>query len=713
MKFTVFALLALLSVGTASGQGKATASPTPTPTPSPQTIRENVTVSADQPQPIDEVSKTVNVITGQEMRERADFALSESLRSIPGFRIQQLGGFGRTATIKTRGLRNQDTAVLIDGIRLRDASAITGDASPFLSDITLTSVSRIEVLRGSGSSLYGTNAIGGTVDLQTPKPVSGMHGQISYAAGGLGLQRFRGNISDGTRDGEFGFNLAVARTVYAKGIDGQDDAHNTNIQSRFEYDPFSRTNISARFFVSDAYVRLNANPDTLGELPISNSGVIFARPGTNFIWDENDPDANQKSKFFNGQIVLTQIIDPKTSLRAFYSGLKTSRKNDNGVLGPGFQSASTSFFDGTIQTANATINWSPNSVHDVKAGYEFEHEKFGNRGLTPSGFDDFSTKAFQSSNTIFVQDVSSLLNGPLQIAGGFRAQFFSLKVPKFSLANAPYSGLSLNDPPTAYTFDGAASYFIERSGTKLRAHVGNGYRVPSLYERFGTFFSSFGTPSFVALGDPYLKPEKTIAFDGGVEQYFAKQKVKLTAAYFYTKLIDTIGYGNFVPNIGSTTRPFGGYVNQKGGIARGGEFSGTLKPTRSTDIFASYTYTNSVQREGQVFGSGIIQTLGIPRHQFTFVATQRIDRFWINADVLAASDYLAPIFSSSTFDTYVYRFNGNRRVDLTGGYTFPIKKYNFSLRVFGTIENLFGQHYFENGFRTVPRNARAGVSFGF
>ena len=198
-----------------------------------------------------------------------------------------------------------------------------------------------------------------------------------------------------------------------------------------------------------------------------------------------------------------------------------------------------------------------------------------------------------------------------------------------------------------------------------------------------------------------------------MEQYFAKQKVKLTAAYFYTKLIDTIGYGNFVPNIGSTTRPFGGYVNQKGGIARGGEFSGTLKPTRSTDIFASYTYTNSVQREGQVFGSGIIQTLGIPRHQFTFVATQRIDRFWINADVLAASDYLAPIFSSSTFDTYVYRFDGNRRVDLTGGYTFPIKKYKFSLRVFGTIENLFGQHYFENGFRTVPRNARAGVSFGF
>src|SRR5206468_12458774 len=114
---------------------------------------------------------------------RADFSLVEALQTIPGFRVQQLGGFGRTASIKTRGLRNQDTAVLIDGIRFRDASAITGDASPFLSDFTLTSVNRIEVLRGSGSSLYGTNAIGGVIDFQTPEPQQGWHGQVSGAAG--------------------------------------------------------------------------------------------------------------------------------------------------------------------------------------------------------------------------------------------------------------------------------------------------------------------------------------------------------------------------------------------------------------------------------------------------------------------------------------------------------------------------------------------------
>ncbi len=683
------------------------------------TIREEVTVniSANKNQTIDEVSKTINVIDAQEMRDRADFSLTETLRTIPGFRVQQLGGFGRTASVKTRGLRNQDTAILLDGIRFRDASAITGDASPFLSDFTLTSVSRIEVLRGSGSSLYGTNAIGGTIDFQTPKPQTGFHGNLSGAFGDLGLRRFRGNISDATRDGKFGFNLGVSRTVYTKGIDGEDDAHNTNFQTRIEYNPISEKigygmNISARFFVSDAYVRLNSNPDTFGTLPATNAQIINANQGVNFVFDANDADNFQKSKFFNGQVVLTQIINKDLVFQGFYSGLKTSRKNENGVLGVGFQSASVSIFDGTIQTANGKFNWTAGKYNQVTFGYEFEHEKFGNDGFTPSGTGNFFTRVRQSSNTIFAQDLISLMSGRLQIAGGFRAQFFNLKLPTFSANNAPYANLALENPPNAFTFDGAVSYFFEKTKTKLRAHVGNGYRVPSLYERFGTFYSSFSS-SFIALGDPNLKPEKTIAFDFGVEQNLFENRARLSAVYFYTQLDQTIGFGNVVPNIGTTTRPFGGYLNTKGGIARGGEFSANVKATDSTDIFASYTFTNSDQRTPQVSGNANISTLGIPKHQFTLTATQRFKDFWVNFDFLATNSYLAPIFSNSVFRTYVYRFNGNRRADLTAGYTFKMRKETLNLRLFGTIENLFDYEYFENGFRTVGRNGRIGLSFGF
>ncbi len=677
-----------------------------------QPIREFVTISADAKQEIDQISKTVDLLNGQQMRDRADITLADSLRTIPGFRVQQLGGFGRTASIKSRGLRNQDTAVLLDGMRLRDASSITGDASPFLSDLTLTSVSRVEVLRGPGSSLYGTNSIGGTIDLQTPLPQDGWHGQLSGAAGGLGLGRFRGNISKGFGDGKFGFNAALARTVYTKGIDGDDDANNINFQSRVEINPTEKTNLSFRAFYSDAFVALNSNPDTLGVSPPTNSGIIDAKADVNFVADANDPDNSQRSKFLNGQFVVTQVINSDLVLRGSYSGLTTSRQNDSGPLGVGYQSSSTSLFKGTINTLIGHLEWTPAGGQRFTAGYEFERETFRSEGSTPSGTEDFFTDAAQSSSVIYAQHLMGFDDGRLQIGGGIRAQFFRLGAAGFSLTNPPYSNLSLDDPPSAVTFDGSASYFFSKSGTKIRTHAGSGYRVPSLYERFGTFFNTFPTNSFVALGDPSLKPERTAAFDAGVDQYLVGRKITLSAVYFYSRLIDTIGYGFSVPNIGSTVRPFGGYLNTKGGSARGVELSANIKPTSSTEIFASYTRTDSRQREPQVAGSGVLRSLAIPEDQFTLTATQRFGRFWINADLLATSSYLAPVTDSQSFSTYVYRFEGNRRIDLTAGYTFSLAD-RYSLRVFGTVENLLDAKYFENGFRTAGQNARFGISFGF
>jgi outer membrane receptor protein involved in Fe transport len=65
------------------------------------------------------------------------------------------------------------------------------------------------------------------------------------------------------------------------------------------------------------------------------------------------------------------------------------------------------------------------------------------------------------------------------------------------------------------------------------------------------------------------------------------------------------------------------------------------------------------------------------------------------------------------FNTYVFRFRGNRRGDLTAGYNFGWKKDKLNLRIFGTIENIFNDKYFENGFKTQRANGRIGISFGF
>jgi len=675
----------------------------------------SIKISAGSSQPISQVSKSVTVVTDQEIKDRNEISLATALSTIPGFRVQQLGGFGRTASIKTRGLRNQDTAILIDGFRLRDPAAITGDASPFISDFSLANVGRVEVLRGSGSSIYGTNAIGGVVDFQTPTPKSNFNGGLIGEYGGLGLKRVRGNVGDGTEDGKFGYNLGVSRIVYSEGIDGEDEAHNTNFQGRIDYDPFSKTNISGRVFASDAFVRLNGSPDTIGALP-GITQIIDANQGLNFASDANDPDNFQLSDFFSGQLAFTQIINPKIVFKVGYQGLKTSRENENGGLGPGFQpfgGTQTGFFRGQIHTLNGKFDWTPVSNNLVTFGYEYEKEKYGNEGIGPFASGNFFANVNQSSNTFFVQNLLGLFDEKLQLAGGFRVQLFSLDSPTFSINNAPYSGLSLSNPPTSYTFDGAASYYLASSGTKLRAHIGNGYRVPSLYERFGTFYSSF-SQSFTALGDPNLEPERAFSFDGGIDQSLADNRVRLSATYFYTELVDTIGYANVAPAIGTTTRPFGGYFNNKGGISRGAEFSGDVKMGGATSVFSSYTFTNSDQRETQVAGSGILQTLGIADHQFTLVATQRFnERLSVNFDFLATSSYLAPIFSNSIFSTRIYRFEGARKGDITGRYELPTYGEKVNLVFFGTVENVFDNEYFENGFQTTGRTARAGLGVKF
>ncbi|MDQ4120163.1 MAG: TonB-dependent receptor [Acidobacteriota bacterium] len=698
-------------------------------------VNEIVTIAAGTAQTVDETSKSVSVLSNREIEQRSEISIVDALRVVPGLRVQQLGGFGRTANIKTRGLRNQDTAVLIDGQRFRDPTAITGDASPFLSDLTVTNVQKIEVLRGSGSSLYGTNAIGGVFNIRTDE--GGGRPRFSFLGegGGLGLLRGRANIAGGAFSDRFKYSLGASHTNLSKGVDRDDAARNTSGVARFSVALSQNTTVSARFYGADSFVQLNSNPDTIGALPAT--GIIDARPlsenelkryengtprnqlnaGTaTFIPDANDPDASQSSRFFNFHTALDGAFNQRSSYRLSYQNLTTRRRNFNGPSGVQFQpfgGNTQSDFDGNIQTFQAKTNLAARS-NLLTIGYGFEREKYGNDNFPVNRAQTNTTDAAQSSNTFVIQDQLEAFSSRLQLSGAFRAQFFNLEMPRFS-ANSPLQNAALDNPPAAYTFDGSAAYFFRSTNTKLRAHAGNGYRVPSLYERFGTFYATFLTPNqFVLLGDPDLKPERSIAFDAGIDQTLQNNRVRLSATYFYTRLIDTIGFESIVPAIGSTSRTSGGYLNTKGGIARGGEFSAEFQPLLTTNIFASYTFTNSDQRQPQVAGSGIVETLGIPVHQFSFVVNQRIvERLNLNFDFVATSAYLAPIFSNQTFQTRIYRFEGQRRGDLTASYEIPTDNDKLRVRLFGTIENVFNQDYYENGFRTAGATGRGGLQLSF
>jgi len=696
---------------------------------------EVVVIAADSAQTDDEVSKAVTVVSRRELEERDEATIVEALRTVPGLRVQQLGGPGALTSIKTRGLRSQDTSLLIDGLRFRDPTAPQGDASAFLSDFVVADTGRVEVLRGSGSSLYGTNAIGGVVNVVTDEGGGPFHGSLLAEGGGLGYARGRAQFAGSAGEAErIVYSAAFSHLNVARGVDRDDAARNTTGQGRVLFRLTPTASLSARLYASDTFAQLNEEPQAIGTIPAT--GIVDARAlsrselrryesGTGlsvldasaatFLPGANDADNSRTGRFFSGALTFAQRPVENFGYAVTYHGLSTRRSFSDGPAVPGDpadfffepQGSARNNFDGSVHTINARTDFRLGSHNLINAGYEFEEENYLNRSfdVTPAG--DSSVDVSERSNTFFIQDQLRFLDNRLQLSAAFRAQTFSLRAPRFTpTAGAPYAGLTFDAPPNAYTGDGSIAYLLRPAGTKLRAHVGNGYRKPALFERFGTFFSGFF--GFSAFGDPRLAPERSIAFDAGIDQPLADGRVRLSATYFYTRLQEVVGFGD-TPN--DPFGRFGGFINTGGGLARGLELSATFAPARALDLFTSYTYTNSDQRRPQI--ENILRSLAIPDHQFTLVATGRIgQRVAVNFDLTASSDYLAPIFDNRTFRTRAYRFDGIFKADVTAGYTLPLSD-SRRLRFFGKVENLFDREYYENGFRTPGIIGKAGASLNF
>lgn len=693
-----------------------------------------VVTASDTAQPVDEVSKAITTINRSEIEERNEFLIPEALRTVPGLRVQQLGGPGAFVSIKTRGLPNQDTAVLIDGLRFRDASAPQGDASGYLSDLFVADTSRVEVLRGSGSSLYGTNAIGGVINIVTDEGGGPLRGNLLLEGGSLGLFRGRAQLAGGAHNDRVAYSVGVAHLNVTRGVDGDDAARNTSGQGRVLFRLAPNATLSARLYASDSFLQLNDDPRPIaGTLP--SGSIIRAVPisraelrryeagapasqldnaGATFIPSANDPDNSRTTRFLSGVLVFTHRPRETFGYTISYQGNLTNGTFRDGPGGTGFEpfGNTRTDLDGRVQTINARTDFRLGTHNLINAGYEFENEKFINRTFPETISDNSTISVIEHSHAVFIQDQLHLLDDRLQLSAAFRAQHFTLNQPKFApVLTSPFRGFNFDAPPNAYTGDGSIAYLFRSTGTKLRTHVGNGYRAPSLFERFGTFFSSFSR-SFEAFGDPRLRPERSIAFDAGIDQTLADNRVRASATYFYTRLQEVIAF-DFT---GLVAQPdpfgrFGGYVNTRGGLARGVELSAEVAPAPALVLTASYTYTNSDERTPRV--ANIIRAFAIPAQQFSLVATEHIGRrLFFNFDLTLTSNYLAPVFNPATFGSLVYRFDGTRKADVGASYTVPLAE-SRSLRLFGLVENVFGHEYFENGFRTPRRTARAGAQFNF
>ena len=654
-------------------------------------LRQQVIVTASGgAQTSEEVSRSITVIDKDDLQTRDVPNVFRAVEMAPGVRVQQLGGPGQLASIRIRGLRAQDTAVLVDGLRLRDAGAIQADASGLIQDLGLANVSRMEVMNGAGSLLYGTTATGGVVNVLTDQGGGRTRGSVLAEGGSLASFRGRAQLAGSAGD-RTDYSLGLTHSNIVRGVDGDDPFRHSGLQASWGVRVIPALRLSARLWLGDSFSKLNSSPT------ISNSVVVAGA---------NDSDSRRAARFWNGAMRAEGQVSPKLTYAVYFQVLDSTRGYNNGPAGGGFQplSNNTYHYDGRIVTTGAKLSyqWLPSQL--LSAGYEFENETFG-YGFRAAG-PESTIDAGQKQNAFFIQDQAHFLDGRLQVSGGFRAQYFSLNAPVFTpLADSPYRGISPVTPPAAYTGDGSVAYWVRRSNTKIRAHVGQGYRAPSLYERFGAGWDSFF--GYSTYGDPRLQPERSIGFDVGLEQNFAQQRARVSATYFENRLHRVITFADSI-----SADPFGrffGYATAEDGArSRGLEISGSAAPVRGVNITASYTFVDATEPPS---GGKVFRVFVIPRHQVNAFATWRANsRLNLGFDTLNSSGYISPVFAG--FSSVNYTFNGLRRMNASASYRLPLTE-NSALRFQVRGENLSGQNYLENGFRTPGRTAMGGIVYEF
>jgi iron complex outermembrane receptor protein len=696
-------------------------------------LDQRVLVTAEaSAQNIDQISKAATVIDATEIAQRNEYSLSETLRDTPGLLVRNLGGPGQSTTVRMRGLRADATAMLIDGLRFRDIATTQADASSFLSTLNVINFDRVEVLRGSGSSLYGTNAVGGTINIVTDPGGGKHHGEIQTEGGTLGLLRGRATASGGFFDNRLTYSAGLLHLNVLSGVDGDDRARSTGLQNFLRYTVGPRTSLSGRLFFSDDFVQSNLSPTASGipaanfpdsvivpaiplapdQLLNSTAGLPIAAGNATFIPSRNDADNRRASRFWSGAVIARHSFTPTVDLQGSFQRLHTNRIFQNGPAGAGTQPRVSNFsrFRGDVDTADARLYWRAAQWISFSGGYEFEHEGYLNvddNNLPAPTTVSTRTEAAQRSHAAYFAMQNTLAKQRLQISVSGRAQAFSLDRPSFVYTGTAnnYSSIAITDPPRALTGDVAISYFIARSATKLRAHGGNSYRAPGLYERYGSGFfynSTTNAVSFTPYGDPRLAPDRYNSIDAGIDQYVFGEKVRLSATWFYTRIVQITQFDSASSVVRGPNDPFGrtsGYFNGAGGTSRGAELSIETRPSRSSLARASYSYVNA-DTDQDTAVRGFFRALSVPTHSFTALWNQQIGRKTdLTFDLYHSGEYYNSLSAAGRARAYLYpsltKIDAVFSRDLRTGEKYRLKAY-------AKVENMLNQRYFENGFR-APR----------
>ncbi len=674
-------------------------------------VREEVVVSAaGAPRPGGVADVLVTAIPSEELDDRGEWLVADALRGVPGVSIRQNGGPGHLVTASVRGVPGPGTAVVVDGAPLRDVSGTQADASALLPSVATLGISRVEIRRGGGSSLYGTNGMGGVIHIITRGADAGPRFAADLGLGTRGRTRAGGSFgADG--DGA-AFSGGVTRTGFSGGATGDDRFTNLGGVGRLSLEA-GGIRIGGRIFAATAGFGLTESPFPVGPLP---AGVVEAKAaptavlerfeegtpaaeldtgGANFLPDAVDPDGFHRTRYLAAQVALSGALgtDGAWSLRG--NDLTTLREVEDGPLGTSLYDPpilETTRYEGGVRGVSGRLSTRA-GAHDLTLGGDGEWERM----LVENPISD--TEARQSIFAAFVQDEVRWAGDRARLRGALRLQRFATGSPVlWPREGSPFADVP--DPEGGLGWSGDISGGVAvTDAVRFRGSWARGFRAPSLYERFGSSYSSFG---YSVYGDPRLAPEFTHVRDVGATVAPADGRFDAEVAWFQAERPQVIAFSP----LDMADDPFGrssGYANTGAGSARGLEAGVRLALPGSLRARGSFTWTDADPSDNAP--NELPSAWLLPEQEGSLLLSGRQGRFSWSLDLHLTSAFHAPMFDPGTFSSRVFRFRGMRRIDGVAGWE-VVQGLRVRLRVRDALDD---RAFESGGFRPLGRVIEAGI----
>jgi vitamin B12 transporter len=616
-------------------------------------------------QPLGEIGTTTSVVTAHELQNQQITSVIDGLREVPGVQIVQSGSPGSVADIFIRGAAPDQNLILIDGVPVNDSATSQFD----LSRITTGDLDRIEVVRGAGGALYGSQAIGGVVNIISQEGSGPPHFSLLSEGGNRATQNQFANF--GGADGKLSYSGSFSyfsTTAYRTRNDNSDnlsgalrlDYHLDENTVLHGFARYIRANVSLPSFSISSGIPVNPNAHQRNEFMLYKGAVdhqfgekLTARLSAFYVRDELRVN---EVPFTDSPFSETDHI-PDETRGGNLDGVYVWNRIFRSLIG--FE-----FIDQWVHSQDYFVSYSP-------------PKPIGNGNV--GSLTVFNARRQEYAG--YVEQEGRFFDGHLIATGGFRVDGYS----DFGKEVSPAWSVAI--PFNQY-------------GVTLRGSYAEGFRAPTFNELF-----------FPGFGNPNLAPEVSSEYDGGITKTFG-EFASITTTYFSRRVHNEIVS---VPcAVNPVSCPFGSIAGNVGRIdTQGVEFAPEVHPMRGLSLSGSFTYID--QRHAPPLFSRT--PVRVPKYSAQTV-TQYVHRdLFRNNDRTTASvvytfvgdrDDITPEGSIANHAAY-------NRVDASLSYSPGFEWRLIRDEAFvARIQNVLDRHYSEAfGFPAPPVNFVAGVKLDF